>query len=126
MQVQETDGGYQLLVEQDIMIPMSDGIVLRANVFRPDASGTFPVIMTQGRYGKDNHFQDFNPPGYARLLAQHPEVCEGSSCQYMNWETVDPERCVPHGYVVMRVDARGSGASPALLQAFSSREISDF
>ena len=126
MDVQEMDAGYRLLVEQDVTIPMRDGIGLRANLFRPDAPGRFPVIMTQGRYGKDVHFQEFKPPVYARLLARHPEIGVGSSCQYMNWETVDPERWVPQGYVVMRVDARGSGKSPGLLQAFAPREIHDF
>ena len=126
MSLQGEDVGYRMVVEKDVEIPMSDGVVIRANVFRPDATGMYPVIMTQGPYGKDIHFQDYNPPGYQRLLAQHPDVCQGSSCRYMNWETVDPERWVPHGYVVIRVDARGSGKSPGLLQAMSPREIRDF
>jgi len=38
--------------------PMRDGVVLSANVFRPDAPGRFPVIVVRTPYGKSSasHF----------------------------------------------------------------------
>jgi uncharacterized protein len=33
-------------IDWDVPIPMDDGIVLRADVFRPIAEGKYPVIMT--------------------------------------------------------------------------------
>jgi len=30
-------------LDKDVAVPMRDGALLRANVFRPDASGKFPV-----------------------------------------------------------------------------------
>src|SRR5262249_61941688 len=44
---------YGMLVEQDTAVPMRDGAILRANVYRPEAHGRFPVLMTFGPYGKD-------------------------------------------------------------------------
>jgi predicted acyl esterase len=38
---------------------------------------------------------------------------------------VDPEKWVPSGYVVMRVDSRGAGRSPGYLDPFSPRETAD-
>jgi predicted acyl esterase len=50
----------------------------------------------------------------------------GSSSLHQNWETVDPEKWVPDGYVVIRVDSRGAGRSPGYLDIFSPRETLDY
>jgi predicted acyl esterase len=112
-------------VERDVEIPMDDGLSLRANVFLPDAPGQYPVVLTHGPYGKDVHFRDWNPAAWEMLNRRHPDFCQGSSCTYMNWETVDPERWVPEGYAVVRVDARGSGKSPGRLEIYSPRDARD-
>lgn len=106
-------------------IPMDDGVVLRADVFRPIAEGRYPVILTYGVYGKGLAFQEGYPAQWRKLLQDHPEVAVGSSNRYMNWETPDPERWVPHGYAVVRVDSRGAGWSPGVLDVNSPREIQD-
>ncbi|HEX7594633.1 MAG TPA: CocE/NonD family hydrolase, partial [Anaerolineae bacterium] len=49
-----------------------------------------------------------------------------STNQYQNWEVVDPEKWVPHGYVCVRVDSRGAGRSPGVIDCFSPRETKDF
>jgi hypothetical protein len=51
---------------------------------------------------------------------------DGSTNRYQAWEVVDPERWVPHGYAVVRVDSRGAGCSPGYLDPRSPREIADF
>lgn len=116
-----------MLVEKHVPIPMDDGIVLRANVYRPQAPGRYPVVMAQGVYGKDLHFADGFRPQFEKLLRIYPGLCsEGSSGKYLRWETVDPERWVGDGYVVIHVDARGSGKSPGYLDPLSPREIQDY
>jgi len=40
-------------VDLDVPVPMRDGIVLRANVFRPAGEGRYPVLLTRLPYGKD-------------------------------------------------------------------------
>lgn len=116
-----------MLMERDVPIPMDDGLILRADVYRPAGSGPFPVIMSLGPYGKGLPFQSaWFASRWERLLADHPDITGGSSCTHMNWETVDPERWVPHGYAVIRVDSRGAGRSPGLLDLLSTREIRDF
>ena len=39
-------------------ITMDDGLVLRADVFRPIPDGTYPAILTYGVYAKGLAFQD--------------------------------------------------------------------
>jgi uncharacterized protein len=112
-------------VERDVPIAMSDGVALRANVFRPDALGEFPVILSHGPYTKGVHFRDWRPSAWKTLTERNPDVLAGSSGLHMNWETVDPERWVPYGYAVVRVDARGSGRSPGTLEIYSPRDRQD-
>ena len=47
----------EMLYERDVPIPVGD-VELRANVFRPVIEGEYPVIITNGPYGKDVHFED--------------------------------------------------------------------
>ena len=40
-------------VEFDVEAPMRDGIVLRANVYRPDGEAPWPTLLARLPYGKD-------------------------------------------------------------------------
>jgi len=115
-----------MILEKDAAIRMRDGAILRANVFRPQAEGTFPVLMTFGPYGKDVHLSQFMPPAWERIQQRHPEILQASSCKHLVFETPDPEVWVPHGYVVVKVDSRGAGKSPGMLDINSPAEFRDF
>jgi uncharacterized protein len=116
-----------MIVERDQPVPMDDGVVLRADVFRPAGRGPVPVIMSLGPYGKGLPFQsEWFAARWERLLSEHPEITDGSTCAHMNWETVDPEQWIPRGYAVVRADSRGAGRSPGLLDLLSPREIRDY
>ena len=112
-------------VEWDVPIEMDDGVVLRADVFRPEGDGRHPVILSYGPYAKGLAFQEGYPDQWERMVSQHPDVAAGSSNRYQNWEVVDPEKWVPDGYICVRVDSRGAGRSPGRLHPFSPRETSD-
>ena len=55
----------------------------------------------------------------------HPNVIEGTTAKYANFELVDPEKWVPDGYAIVRVDSRGAGRSPGFLDPKSVRETKD-
>jgi len=112
-------------VDWDVPIEMDDGIVLRADVFRPQ-TGRHPVILTYGPYAKGLAFQDGYPSAWQRMVSEHPDVADGSSNLYQSWEVVDPEKWVPEGYACVRVDSRGAGRSPGRVDPFSPRETQDF
>ena len=118
-----TTGGME--IEWDVPIEMDDGIVLRADVFRPSDGDPHPVILTYGPYAKGLAFQEGYPDQWRRMVEQHPDVAAGSSNVYQNWEVVDPEKWVPEGYVCVRVDSRGAGRSPGFIDHFSPRETAD-
>jgi len=92
---------YGVVVEKDIQLTMSDGVVLRADVHRPAkadgtaAPGRFPVILTQNPYNKN--------------------VSGGSGGDYF----------VQRGYVFVQTDVRGTGSSAGQWEAFGDREQKD-
>ncbi|MBI3029181.1 MAG: CocE/NonD family hydrolase [Candidatus Rokubacteria bacterium] len=112
-------------IDWNVPIVMDEGLVLRADVFRPIAEGKYPAILSYGPYAKGLAFQDGYPNQWQRMTAQHPDVAAGSTNKYQNWEVVDPEKWVPDGYVCIRVDSRGCGCSPGHIDHFGPRETRD-
>ncbi|MGB2657418.1 MAG: CocE/NonD family hydrolase, partial [Pseudolabrys sp.] len=119
---EERDG---MQIDWDVPISMDDGTVLRADIFRPTSEGRYPVILSYGPYAKGLAFQEGYKGNWARLIKAAPEVLQGSSNKYQNWELVDPEKWVPDGYACVRVDSRGAGRSPGYLDVWSERETQD-
>ena len=114
-----------MIAEWDVPVPMDDGVLLRADVFRPEGAGRHPVILSCGPYAKGLAFQDGYPDQWRIMTREHPDVTAGSSGRYQNWEVADPEKWVPDGYACVRIDSRGAGRSPGLLDPFSPRETRD-
>jgi uncharacterized protein len=112
-------------VDWDVPVPMDDGLILRADVYRPTVAGPHPVILSYGPYAKGLHFEDLYTDQWRRMVEQHPDVLAGSTNKYQNWEVVDPEKWVPDGYACVRVDSRGAGRSPGFLDIWSAREVTD-
>lgn len=115
-----------MCIDWDVPILMDDGIVVRADVFRPNDDLTHPVLLSYGPYAKGLAFQDGYPSAWQRMADRHPDVTAGSSNLYQNWEVVDPEKWVPDGYACVRVDSRGAGTSEGILDPWSPRETRDF
>ena len=125
MKTERRDG---MLIHWDMPIPMDDGITLRADIFRPDdENGRYPVIMSLGPYGKGVSFSGSHYAfAWKRIESAYPEITRGTSNKYANWEAVDPEKWVPDGFICIRVDSRGAGRSPGVLDIFSQREAKDY
>jgi predicted acyl esterase len=113
-------------IDWDVPIRMDDGLVLRADIFRPTQAGRYPVILTYGPYGKGVAFQEGYQTAWDIMCRENPDAVSGTSNQYANWEVVDPEKWVPHGYVCIRVDSRGAGRSPGYLCHNNDREQKDY
>lgn len=67
-----------ITVERNVAVPMRDGVILRADVYRPTAGGSFPVLVKRTPYGKG---------GNARQYARHVEagyivVCQDARGRY--------------------------------------------
>ena len=102
----------ELQHERNVDIAMRDGVRLKADVFRPVKDGKYPVILSVTAYQKD-------------MLWIPPESHNARPGPYQNWETPNPERWVPEGYVLVRLDTRGTGQSPGLWNPASPEEAVD-
>ena len=113
-----------MLIEWDVPITTNDGTALRCDVFRPNDDGKYPVIMGATPYGKLLSFQDEVWGGQWKLLQAHePEILKLSSNRFQNYELPDPERFVPDGYALVRVDVRGTGRSPGFMDLLSRARL---
>ncbi len=104
---------YGLIVETNVDIPMRDGTTLKANIFRPDAEGAFPIIVSMTAYMKDRPW----------LV---PEGHEARPGKYQVWELPNPERWVPWGYALVRIDTRGFGQSTGKPSGLNDQEANDY
>ena len=115
-----------MCIDWDVPIEMDDGLVLRANIYRPKKAGQYPVILSHGPYAKDLAIQDGYPSVWEVFSSEHADAIEGSTNIHQSWEVVDPEQWVPDGYACVRVDSRGAGRSPGYVDHWSPRETRDF
>lgn len=82
----------RLIIDRDVPVEMRDGTVLRADIYRPDSSDTFPVLLQRTPYDK-------NAPRISALL-------------------LNPLRAASAGYAVMVQDVRGRFASDGEFYTF--------
>jgi predicted acyl esterase len=113
--------------ERDVEVRVRDGTTLRVNVFRPEASGRYPVLMCAHPYGKDNLPRRvggrYLPPRNYRILRQ-PEPLTFSA--WTSWEAPDPGYWVPRGYALVNADLRGFGHSDGEGAPLSDQEAKDY
>ncbi|KAJ5775817.1 uncharacterized protein N7511_000828 [Penicillium nucicola] len=115
--VDSTNHSYTF--EQNVSVPLSNGSVLRCNVYKPKAASAenpFPVILTYGPYGKDVSYLQFNPKSFAEVDPAH-------QTEHSAWETPTPQYWTDHGYIVIRADEIGIGQSPGVLHVTSAATI---
>src|SRR5437016_12974809 len=43
---------YEVIIEGDVQAQMRDGVILRADIYRPKAEGRFPVLLQRTPYNK--------------------------------------------------------------------------
>lgn len=80
-----------IIVEKNVEMRTRDGVVLRADVYRPVAEGKYPTLLCRTPYSKDATFS----------LASGPAISAA----------ISPADAVSNGYVYVVQDCRGSGAS---------------
>lgn len=125
MQELKTESRDGMRIAWDVAIAMDDGLVLRADVFLPATAGRYPALLSYGPYGKGLAFQDGYKTAWEIMCRENPDAVANTSNRYANWEVVDPEKWVPDGYAVIRVDSRGAGRSPGFLCHNNKRETQD-
>src|SRR5213593_933293 len=55
-----------IVVERNVPVPMRDGVVLRADIYRPEVPGRFPTLVLRTPYGKDGLLESGEEPTLSR------------------------------------------------------------
>lgn len=106
--------GPGLISEYDIEIPMRDGIKLIGDLFRPDGTGTYPVIMAEAPYPRHQKvFLGVDDNG-------------GVGDEHWYFEQANPEYWIPRGYIYISFNTRGYGGSEGQTAALDYQEYVDF
>lgn len=83
-----------MIVEENVAVPMRDGVVLRADVYRPDASAPAPALVNRTPYDRTSPL--------IQLAA------------------IEPQRAVDAGFALVCQDVRGRFASEGDFYTFFS------
>lgn len=112
---------YDILVERNVKIPMSDGITIDADIFRPDNDGSFPGILGMHCYAQHPQTAPIKPYSFSSFSFLHPLEDKGRG-----WiEAGDPNFFVRRGYVHVIANVRGTGESEGQYQWLGPREVED-
>jgi len=66
-------------IDWDVPIAMDDGVVVRADIFRPIEEGRYPVILTYGPYGKGLDFKEGYTTAYEILERDYPDSLQNTT-----------------------------------------------
>ena len=81
---------YEVIVERNVPVKMRDGVVLRADIYRPKAEGKFPVLLTRTPYDKRGEM-DFGPMAAARGYVVVTQDVRGRYTSEGEWYTFKNE-----------------------------------
>jgi len=98
---------YNVKYLGEAMVPMRDGVCLAADVYVPDAEGTFPALLAYGVWSKEpsSNLQWTWSPQPAEATLVWDGTIEGGSSQYL----------VSRGYAHIMAQPRGIGHSEGVM-----------
>ncbi len=112
---------YGVVADQDVEIPMSDGVKLSANVWKPDDEGKFPVILGFHCYHSEGQTGPIKPAALSTAQWRHP----GQERTNASLEAGDPIFFARRGYAHVVCNARGTGKSEGKWDFVGPQEVKD-
>ncbi len=108
---------YGIISERDVYVPVSDGVKICVDLFRPDGKGKFPVLVSLSPYTKELQSARIWPRGMGTTFVR------GNSDASLEAGPTDFFVC--RGYVHIIASARGTGKSGGAYRYMDQREIRD-
>jgi len=97
---------YGIIDNRNVSTPMTDGVTIDVDVFRPDAKGKFPGLVAMSAFNKDIQSERIWPAATrSRRIRGIPDACiEAGPIDFF----------VRRGYVHIIGSVRGTGRSSGL------------
>ncbi|MFC1957503.1 CocE/NonD family hydrolase [Chloroflexota bacterium] len=112
---------YNVIANHDVKIPLSDGTVINADIFRPDSRGKFPAIFGFHPYDLAGQSGPIKPSANSTNFFRNPGQDKGNA--YL--EAGDPNFFVRRGYIHVIANVRGSGKSGGNFDFLRQQEVQD-
>ena len=113
---------YRVLVERSQKVPISDGVTLNCDIFRPDTDAPIPVILSASPYSLELQSAPVRSKSFSSVGGRaNPGDEQANSLM----EAGDPWFYARHGYVHVILNVRGSGASGGVYGFTNAREVAD-
>ena len=106
-----------IVCDQDVAIPLRDGSVIYADIYRPEGSGPVPALLAWGFYGK----RPGDTPKTWQILGVPPKT----TSKMAKFEAPDPGFWCHQGYAIINVDSRGAGNSQGKLRPWQKQDGED-
>jgi len=108
---------YDIILERNVPIPVSDGVVIDSDVFRPRSSEKFPALLSIAPYSKELQTARIWPRGMSTSMVRGvgDGVLEAGPTDFF----------VRRGYVHIVASSRGTGKSGGAYRFMDHREIMD-
>ncbi|KAJ5711468.1 hypothetical protein N7488_005624 [Penicillium malachiteum] len=111
----------ETIFERDVEIPMTDGVMLRGDVFRPsDITCKVPAIIAWSPYGKTGA-----GPLDLNIVPGRVVVAQSVLSGYESWEAPDPAEWIARGYAIVNIDNRGTYGSDGDIRFWGTSEGRD-
>ncbi len=108
---------YGIAANRDITVPMSDGVNINLDIFRPDSNGKFPALVAMSAFNKEIQSDRVWPSAArSRRIRGTPDGC---------LEAGPTDFFVRRGYVHIIGSVRGTGKSGGAYNYLGPREIRD-
>lgn len=112
---------YDVLVERDVKIPMRDGTILNADVFRPKSEEKFPAILGYFPYNMAMQSAPVQVDTFSSVMFKHPNQEKANA----SIEAGDPYFYARRGYIHILVNIRGTGKSEGKFTLIGPQELQD-
>ena len=108
---------YGIVADRNVSIPMTDGVAIDVDIFRPNDQGKFPALVAMSAFNKAIQSEHVWPAATrSRRIRGIPDAC---------LEAGPTDFFVRRGYVHIIGSVRGTGRSGGAYNFLSPREVRD-
>lgn len=81
---------YSLKLEKNVKVPMHDGVLLVADIYRPKEEGKFPILILRTPYGKSGNIHPYKMLAYLFVSQGYVFIVQDVRGKYLSEGDFDP------------------------------------
>jgi predicted acyl esterase len=114
-----------IIFDRDVAIPLRDGTIIRADIFRPNNNKKVPAILNSSIFGKNKAYLNYDLAGKKYGRNNRASIPLDMTSGLETFEGVDPAFWCNNDYAVINIDIRGVGMSEGNAHYFGTQDAED-